>query len=272
MYGRRSQSRSTGLFLTLCAAMLVLAMLSEQSWAAGARGAAKSALAPLESAMTQANRNLDRVTSILGDISALRAENQRLMAADVALRRQVVELDAAAKENANLRQALDFKRTFGHSMVAAQVVGRGPDGFSRTLEIDRGTADGVRPGMIVATGAGLVGRVREAGPHGAIVQTLADPRSRVNVYLAKSGLQGTVTGGPSALHLEIEHSLGLKASSGEWALTSGVGGGYPRGLVVGELASVTYRPASTSDQALLAWVNEPASLSLLLVITDFVAS
>lgn len=252
--------------------MLLLAMLSEQAWAAGARGVAKSTLAPLESAMAQASRTFDKVTSVLGDISALRAENQRLMAADTALRRQVIELDAAAKENAELRQALDFKRSYGHSTVAAQVVGRGPDGFSRTLEIDRGAADGVRPGMIVATGAGLVGRVREAGPHGAIVQTLADPRSRVNIYLAKSGLQGTVTGGPDALHLEIEHSVGLKASSGEWALTSGVGGGYPRGLVVGELAAVTYRPAATSDQALLAWVNEPSSLSLLLVITDFVPS
>jgi rod shape-determining protein MreC len=252
--------------------MLVLAMVSEQSWAAGARGVAKSALAPLESAMTQASRSLDRVTLVLGDVSALRAENQRLMTADLALRRQVIELDAAAKENASLRQALDFKRSFGHSMVAAQVVGRGPDGFSRTLEIDRGTADGVRPGMIVTTGAGLVGRVREAGPHGAIVQTLADPRSRVNVFLAKSGLQGTVTGGPNALQLDVEHSLGLKATTGEWALTSGVGGGYPRGLVVGELASVTYRPASTSDQALLAWVNEPANLSVVLVITDFLAA
>src|ERR1700687_543339 len=142
MSSRRSQSRSTGLFLTLCAAMLVLAMLSEQSWAAGARGAAKGALAPLESAMTQASHRLDRVTSVLGDISARRAENQRLMAADLALRRQVIELDAAAKENASLRQALDFKRSFGQSMGAAQAVGRGPDGFSRPLEIDRGTADG----------------------------------------------------------------------------------------------------------------------------------
>lgn len=272
MYGRRSQSRSTGLFLIFCASMLVLAMLSEQAWAAGARGAAKGALAPLEAAMTQVAGNVDRVTAAFGNISALRADNQRLRAADEALRRQVIELQAAAKENATLRQALDFERSFGHHMVAAQVVGRGPDGFSRTVEIDRGTADGVQRGMIVTTGAGLFGRVREAGPRGAIVQTLADPRSRVNVFLSQSGLQGTVTGGPTALPLEIEHSLGMTASTGEWALTSGVGGGYPRGLVVGELASVTRRDSSTSDQALLAWVNDPSSISLLLVITDFVPS
>ena len=202
MYGR-SQSRSTGLFLALCASMLVLAMVSEQDWASSARGAAKSALVPIEAAMTGAAANLDRVTSIFGDVSALRAENQRLRAADVALRRQVVELGAAVKENEMLRQALDFKRSYGHQMVAAQVVGRGPDGFSRTLVLDRGTADGVQQGIIVTTGAGLVGRVSEAGPHGAIVQTLADPQSRVNVFLSKSGLQGTVTGGPAALQLEL---------------------------------------------------------------------
>ncbi len=252
--------------------MLLLAMLSEQAWAEGARGAAKSVLAPLEAAMTGAAGNVDRLTSVFGDVSAIRAENARLKAADEALRRQVVELNAAAKENATLREALDFKRSYGHQMVAAQVVGRGPDGFSRTLEVDRGTADGVRPGMIVTTGAGLVGRVREAGPHGAIVQTLADPQSRANVFLSKSSLQGTVTGGPAALQLEIEHSLGITATSGEWALTSGVGGGYPRGLVVGELAFVAHRDSSTSDEALVAWVNDPASISLVLVITDFTPS
>lgn len=268
----RTQSRSTGLFAVLAAAMLVLAILSQQSWAAGARGAAKSALAPLEAAMTGAAGNVEGLTSVFGDVSSLRAENQRLKAADDALRRQVVELNAAAQENATLRQALDFERSFGHHMVAAQVVGRGPDGFSRTVEIDRGTSDGVRPGMIVATGAGLFGRVREAGPRGAIVQTLADPQSRVNVFLSKSGLQGTVAGGPTALQLQIEHSLGLTASAGEWALTSGVGGGYPRGLVVGEVAAVTHREASTTDQALLAWVNATSSISLVLVITDFTPS
>jgi len=268
VYGR-SQPRSTGLFLTLCAAMLLLAMVTEQTWAAPARGAVKSALAPLEAVMTQLAGNIDRVTVVFGDVATLRAENKRLTAADEALRRQVVELNAAAKENATLRQALDFERSYGHRMVAAQVVGRGPDGFSRTLEIDRGTANGVQPGMIVTTGAGLVGRVQEAGPHGAIVQTLADPQSRVNVFLSRSQLQGTVVGGTDALQVQIEHRLGSIASDGEWALTSGVGGGYPRGLVVGEVASVSHRDSSTTDQALVVWSIDPASISVVLVVTDF---
>jgi cell shape-determining protein MreC len=92
------------------------------------------------------------------------------------------------------------------------------------------------------------------------------------VYLSKSNLQGTLSGGGTALQLELQHTLGVVASNGEWALTSGVGGGYPRGLVIGEIASVTRRDAATTDHAQVAWVNDPSSLSFVLVITDFQAS
>jgi rod shape-determining protein MreC len=249
--------------------MLVLAMVTQQSWATGARGAAKATLAPLEQGMMLVANGFDRATSAFGDISTLRSENQRLAAENQALRRQVAELSAAGLDNQALRQALDFQRSYGHHMVAAQVIGRGPDGFSRTLEIDRGSDDGLSVGMIVASGAGLVGRVMETGPHVAIVQTLADPQSRVNVFLSRSGLQGTVVGGTDALQVQIQHRLGVVAANGEWAITSGVGGGYPRGLVVGEVASVTRRDTSTTDLALVAWSNDPASISLVLVVTDF---
>jgi rod shape-determining protein MreC len=264
-----TRSRSTGRFLVLAAAMLVLAALSQQSWAAGFRGTAKSALAPLEAQMMSLAAAVEHGTAIFGDIASLRAENQRLTAENQDLTRQIAELNAAAYDNQELRQALDFQRSFGHRTVIAQVVGRGPDAFSRTLQIDRGSADGVQVGMIVVTGAGLLGRVSETGPHGAIVQTLADPQSRANVFLSKSGLQGTVIGGPGALPAQIEHRLGVVPSKGEWAITSGVGGGYPRGLVVGQVVSVTHSDAATVDAVMVEWVNDPTSLSLVIVVTDF---
>jgi rod shape-determining protein MreC len=201
----------------------------------------------------------------MGDVSSLRAENQRLRTADAALRRQVVELSAAAQENEALRQALAFERSYGHKMVAAQVIGRGPDAFSRTMEIDRGSADGLRSGMVVVTDAGLLGKLDEVGPHVSTVQTLADAHSTVAVYLPRSGLEGSVSAGPGALELKLQPILGVVASPGDWALTSGIGGGYPRGLVVGEVANVE----GTAGQ--IAWVNDPASLSFVLVIADSVS-
>ena len=126
MEGARAQSHGTGLFLFLCAAMLLLAMISQQPWAAGARGMAKSALAPVESAMTSFATQVGHVTSVFGDVSSLRAENSRLRAADEQQRRQIVELQAAAKENDALRKALNFQKSSGHRMVAADVISRGP--------------------------------------------------------------------------------------------------------------------------------------------------
>ena len=266
---RTRQARPTGLFLTLCAAMLLLAMVSQQPWAAGARGYAKGVVVPLESALMTVSDRAGSFTAVFGDNARLRADNLRLQQENADLQRQVAELQAAGQDNAALRQALNFQRTYGHSMLAAHVVGRGPDGFSVTVEIDRGTSDGVRPGMVVASGAGLVGRVREAGPHAAVVQTLADPQSRVNGYLATSGVEGTVLGGPGDLQMQLNPRFGATPTVGDWVLTSGVGGGYPRGLVIARVSAVTYSDASTVDRAALAWVNDPANLAIVLVITDF---
>lgn len=272
MIHKSARPRPTRLFFTLCAALLLLAMVSQQPWAAGPRGLAKSALAPLEGALTAVGNGASQLTGGWGDAAGVRDENTRLRAQNAELQRQVAVLQAEGTDNQALRQALDFERTYGRSMEAAQVVGRGPDGFSITLEIDRGSSDGVRPGMVVVTGAGLVGRVSEAGPHAAIVETLADPQSRVNAFLSRSALEGTVAGGPDALQMAINPRFGVTPADGEWAITSGVGGGYPRGLVIGLITSVDRQDAATTAGAKVMWVNDPSVLSVVLVIKDFISS
>jgi len=54
--------------------------------------------------------------------------------------------------------------------------------------------------------------------------------------------------------------------------SSGIGGGYPRGLVVGVVVNVTHSDAATVDMALVDWVNNPATLTLVIVVTDFTPS
>ena len=117
---RRTRPRPTRLFLTLCAGLLLLAMLSQQPWAAGPRGFAKGALAPLEAAMTAVGDRVSQLTSGFGDSSRLRAENDQLKAQNAELQRQLAQLQAQGLDNQDLRQALDFERTYGRSMVAAQ--------------------------------------------------------------------------------------------------------------------------------------------------------
>src|SRR5579859_2937535 len=105
MLERRTRPRSTGLFLTLCAAALLLAMVTEQPWAAGLRGEAKALIEPLEAVMTAISDRVGALTAGFGDVAGLRTENQRLEDENAALRAQVAQLQAAGLDNAALRQA-----------------------------------------------------------------------------------------------------------------------------------------------------------------------
>src|SRR5258708_12892682 len=91
----KARSRSTGRFLVLVAAMLAVAVLSQQSWAAGVRGTAKSALAPLEAQMMSLPATVERGTAAFGDIASLPGQNQKLPAENPAMKRQLAELNAA---------------------------------------------------------------------------------------------------------------------------------------------------------------------------------
>ena len=265
----RPGERAGGPFLAAAAALVALTLLTELPWLQGPRGAARGAIAPAEAAMSALAAGAEDVFGLFGDIATLRAQEGALATENASLRGRLAAASGAVRENDQLRRALAFERTYGHRMVAAEVIARSPEPLSRLLTIDRGTADGVQPGMVVASPAGLVGRVIDATSHSAQVQTLADQGSRVNAYGAGSGLEGTVFGGGDALTMSVPTRPNVVLRSGEWVLTSGVGGTYPRGLVVGQVTVFHRQDAASVEQADLAWPDDYSSLSLVLVITDF---
>ncbi len=269
---RRAQSRSSGLFVTTAAALVVLVLLTQLPAAAAPRGYLKGAMAPLA---VVTSRLLDWAgggLAVAAEASRLRTDNERLAAENAALRRQVAELQAAGQENADLRKSLAFEKGFGHHLLTAGVIGRAPDGLTRSLTIGRGRADGIATGMVVVSGAGLVGRVSEVSEHSATVQTLVDGSSRVNSYTAKSGLEGTVLGEGGPLAMDVLPKPGVVVATGEWVLTSGIGGLFPRGILVGQVARFNRRDSATLERAELAPAVDFASISTVLVVTDFTAA
>jgi rod shape-determining protein MreC len=269
---RRAQSRSSGLFLVTAIGLVALVMLTQLPAAAGPRGYLKGAMAPLAVVSSGAIDWAGSGLAVVGDAVHLRTDNERLAAENATLRRQVAELQAAGQENADLRKSLGFEKSFGHRLLAAAVIGRAPDGLTRSLTIGRGRADGVAIGMVVVSGAGLVGRVSEVSERSATVGTLVDASSRVNSYASKSGLEGTVTGEGGPLAMDVLPKPGVVVATGEWVLTSGIGGLFPRGILVGQVTRFHRRDSATMERAELAPAVDFGSVSTLLVITDFKAT
>ena len=205
------------------------------------------------------------------NVGALRHENQALRDENEQLRIAQARLNEDANQAHRLQALLDFKEKFVSRTLAAQVVGASASEQSRVLYIDKGSRDGLQPGMAVITPQGIVGKVRDVFPLGSQVLVINDTASGVGAILEKSRLYGVVKGKASG-DLMLDHIMGdEKVERGETIVTSGGDRIFPKGLPVGTIADVS----PGSDLFLNIRVKPAADLNRLeevLIITEMAAT
>jgi rod shape-determining protein MreC len=204
------------------------------------------------------------------DVVALRQRNADLEAEVARLQAQVVTLQNSVSEADALAALVNFSRSNPeNSYTAASVIGRDPSPFLRYIIIDKGSSNGLLRGMPVVTDQGLVGRVDAVISSAARVQLITDPSSAVNVRLEKAKKEAILTGtvsGDLTLDL-VPQDVVLEA--GDLVLTSGLGGGFPPDLIVGQVLNVRKRDADLFQQAIIQPVVDFSQLKIVLIITDF---
>jgi rod shape-determining protein MreC len=204
------------------------------------------------------------------DIVTLRNRNAELEAQVSQLQAQLIELQQRVNETEILAALVDFSRSNPESTYkAASVIGRDPSPFLHYIIINRGSNDDIRRGMPVVTNQGLVGRVDAVIADAARVQLITDPASSVNVYLQNADtsavLYGSVTGDIS-LDLISQNAT---VESGDLILTSGLGGGYPADLIIGQVLTVRSLEFELFQQATIQPAVDFSRLEIVLVITNF---
>lgn len=176
------------------------------------------------------------VRALRSDVRRLDDENRRLsaLAADLAV------------ENARLRtvaRVTGEPPDVGIDLVRAPVIARDLTTLERHLLISRGTRHGLAAGSPVISPEGVVGKVVNAGVHQSLVQTILDPDSRVAVLNRRSRVPALARAG-SRHRLELQFaSKGSDFRIGDTLVTAGLGGVFPRGLLVGTVVSAADRPA-----------------------------
>jgi rod shape-determining protein MreC len=204
------------------------------------------------------------------DIVSLRQRNAELENEVASLQAQVIELQQRAGETEILAALVDFSRANPESSYkAAQVIGRDPSPFLHYVIIDRGSNDGIQRGMPVVTAQGLVGRVDAVIADAARVQLITDPGSSVNVRLQNSNVEAVLTGSVTGdLSLDLIPQ-DVPIQEGNVILTSGLGGGYPPDLIVGQVTNIRRREADLFQQAFVQPVVDFTRLEIVLIVTNF---
>jgi len=234
--------RRIAIFLVLL--LFVLVLLSSQTRTADRRQvgpvgtALLTALMPLQAGMFRVADAASGVWDTFAEIGRLRVENARLRTQVENLNREVAELREQASSAERLERLLEFRRQLSYQATAARVIGRDASRWFTTLVVDRGSRDGVRRNAAVVTPDGVVGRVIEVTPMASRVLLISDSRSAVGVLIQQSRDAGVVEGvGGFRLHLKYL-SRAARINEGDLVVTSGLGGVFPRGLVVGRIANV----------------------------------
>jgi rod shape-determining protein MreC len=204
------------------------------------------------------------------DIVSLRQRNTELETEVSELQAQVIQLQQQVGQTQILAALVDFAQARPENKYeAAAVIGRDPSPFLQYIIINRGSNSGILRGMPVVTNQGLVGRVDAVIADAARIQLITDPASNVNVRLQNAEVDASLVGSVTG---DVELQLvpqDITIEPGDLVLTSGLGGGYPPDLIVGQIVDVHTRDFDLFQQASIQPVVDFTRLQIVLVIVNF---
>ena len=200
-------------------------------------------LSPFQNAVSWVGDKLVFIKTTVDDIMNVHEQNKALLAEVEELRAKNLAANEFEAENQRLRALLGYKESATQfDLVAARVIGREAATWSSTIIINRGSADGVSNDMAVVTAMGLVGHISEAGINSSKVQLILDPRSSVGTLVQRpeSRVAGIVEGDIN--NPTMPRMVNIPKNSdvivGDVIVTSGFGGVYPKGIVVGKITDI----------------------------------
>jgi len=249
---------------------IALLTLDARSWGGvldTARGAGREILGPVRTFGDWVTSPIRDAWHGLVSFDDLETENAELRGELATVRASVLrvgELERDRQELLALLGARDVVQAIPR--VTARVIDAPVSNFERTIDIDVGRRDGVREGMAVESGDGLIGRVVTADLSWASVELLTDPNFDAGVRIVRSGDDGLASGRGPGRDLEVSYiELETVVIPGESVVTSGFEcSTFPAGLLVGTVTDVepdavrgaqrvTVHPAADLER--LRWVQ-----------------
>ena len=270
---KRLPTRSTVLIILILLSLAAIA-LDQNEDLQPIEDLALRFVVPVQEKMTSLANSISDLTQTTQDIRELHRRNEELQGLADSLMIENVRLKEIESENETLRRLLGFTQANPtHSYKAAEVkgrvIGRDPSNFLSYLTIDSGSQQGIEKGMPVVTERGLVGRITDVGSNWAKVMLIIDPSSSVNALIQSSRATGVVEGQVGGSLVMKYIPQGETVNVNDIVLTSGLGGNFPKKLIIGQVTAVQQRDIEMFQQADIRPTVDFNNLEIVLVITNF---
>ena len=268
-----------GVRLAICVVVVVLIELSVSNMLGGRAGLLKNADGALKSPVQKAaTALLDWVEGVYGylyEYDRLVEENNSLRAENAALRetsRNYSELEA---ENERLRTLFDWaQKHTDFVMESAKIVAWDTSNYTSAFTIGKGSRSDIALGDCVVTEYGaLVGQVIELGSDWATIRTIIDVDMDVGALVGEDSYSGVITGEFSLMKQGLTRitylSSGAHIFQNDEVLTSGKGGSFPPGLLIGDVSTVMTESGGQATYGIVTPACDVSRLSQVFIIKDF---
>jgi rod shape-determining protein MreC len=195
---------------------------------------------PLFGLASTTHQIADRAGDTVTSRAELVRENESLRHEVEQLRLGQIQNEATARENARLRQLFGWSQKTAWKYKLASVVLRDPSNWWRTIQIDKGSRDGIRMDLPVLTTNGLIGRISQVNPTSSQVVLIGDPKCKVSVMVENPGHDMGVVNDAGAFDsslvvMNCYSSRDTNLKPGQNVVTSGKGGIFPPNIPVGKI-------------------------------------
>ena len=267
--------------IKLLVLVLVVALIAglghrmRQGQAGAAEDAAGALRTPFQKVASALVSRMEDLYGYLFEYNNLKEENELPRAQRAELEQQIRENDRATEENARLRQLLELSEKHSDfTFESAKVVSWSASNSNSSFTISKGSDSGLEVGDSVVTEYGvLVGTIIETGSNWSTVETITDLGTRIGVLVGSEEVSAILQGDYTLMrsqYMKLNYiATPDQIITGDTVITSGAGGAYPQGLIVGTVSSVHTEAAGQNEYAVVEPFTALEELTQIFIIKDF---
>ena len=201
-------------------------------------------VAPIQKGLTQTIHFAEKLWAHYFYLVSVAEENEELK---IALSKAIEKNNECIEtelSNQRLRTFLNFKKALTNDTIAAQVIGKDPSPWFKSIIIDKGFSDGIKKGLPVVIPEGVAGQIIEVTKHYSKVLLLIDRNSAIDSLAQRTRARGIIRGSSDGRFFFQYVLRKYEIREGDTVISSGLDGMFPKGLRVGRVQGITQKNSS----------------------------